>query len=248
MAVPAAAAAVQQSTVARLSLAGPTATPLPCSLHGKNFNSENTQNLLADLTASATKGQRRLYVSGGGQVVVVVVVCMGQRCKGRVTGSGQAWRCPRSMGSSAAHAAPSPPCPDIPQVSSTEGIQKGHWVRLYAKSPLRSAKSAAAVVNGEARPRVNATALGGVRDTRDWSVPVPGEPASTAPGADGFLPLPEAFIEGRRQADELGLGGAEVGAAPSVSAAVADGTLDAYLYGNNAADSGPREWSGAMVA
>lgn len=74
--------------------------------------------------------------------------------------------------------------------------------------------------------------------------------------AGGFLPLTPGLLEIKRQAEALGLdlpehslsSGSSAGAGGDrVVAAGANGSLDAYLYGNNAADSGARQFSGDRV-
>ena len=111
-------------------------------------------------------------------------------------------------------------------------MERGQWVRLFARSPLGTAR------------RILLSGPGG----RRAGVPEPQPAAAPSGGGDsgwnstqaGFLPLPLAFIEGRQQALELGLDKDEHGAS-GVQTAVADGTLDAYLYGQNAVGSGSSE-------
>lgn len=120
-----------------------------------------------------------------------------------------------------------PAAPPAPQVSTTEGMERGQWIRLFARSPLGTAR------------RALLSSLGG----RRAGVPQPQPAAASSAGGSrnstqaGFLPLPQAFIEGQQQVLELGLDQDEHGAS-GVQTAVADGTLDAYLYGQNAVDSG----------
>lgn len=121
------------------------------------------------------------------------------------------------------------------QVSTTAGFRKGQWVRLFARAPSATARRALQAqqpaVAGKAEAEAAAARAGG------------GSMGSTAPPR-GFLPLPQAFIEGREQVQELGLDRPEqlnVTVGGGVQAAMADGTLDAYLYGNNAVDSATSE-------
>jgi len=76
----------------------------------------------------------------------------------------------------------------------------------------------------------------------EQAMPAEGAPAAV-PGVQagqgrgfGFLPLPEAFIAGQRDAESMGLARPEQ-PEEGVSAAAAVGTLDAYLYGENLASS-----------
>ena len=197
-----------------------------CSLHGKSYDSKDTAFLLADITRNVAKGQRRLYVSrkGGCHGACCAAVCRPLRLSALAT---------------------------TLLVSSTAGIQAGHWVRVFARSPLRSGRRLLAEEGGEPL-RANSTALGSRNSRVPAPVPAPEKPSvnssSGTPSEDGFLPLPQAFIEGAQQAEELGLGGAEQSSPAGASAAVAPGTLDAYLYGFNAADSGSSERMGPAPA
>ena len=78
--------------------------------------------------------------------------------------------------------------------------------------------------------------------------------------AGGFLPLTPGLLEIKRQAEALGLDRPEHSSTSSgsvgssagtggdrVVAAGANGSLDAYLYGDNAADSGSRQFSGDRI-
>lgn len=131
------------------------------------------------------------------------------------------------------------------QVSSTAGIAKGQWVRLFARSP--SGRAARRALLAEPLATAMDTGLASQHAGADQA-----EAAAVRNGGNstrrtvqrGFLPLPEAFVEGQQQVQELGLDRAEhlnitVGAA--VQPAMAGGTLDAYLYGQNAVDSATSE-------
>ena len=158
------------------------------------------------------------------------------------------------------------------QVSTTQGIEVGKWVRLFAQKPngrgrrrlLQEVPRVQRPKQPEPQSRQQAPLQGKMPAQQQRQPPAPqakqaglGLPhpagnhtaaaAAGDKGAGGMLPLPAAFIEGRRQAIELGLGMPEHATEGGVRAADADGTLNSYLYGNNAADSGPREWRTASA-
>lgn len=114
------------------------------------------------------------------------------------------------------------------QVDTTQGLTVGTWVRLFAEKPLAVAPATQAgrrLLAGERRGgRQPLQALGGALG-----------------GAAPYLPLSDAVAAALQQAAGAGLGEHDehVGADSSrPAAASAAGTLDAYLYGENAADSG----------
>ena len=146
------------------------------------------------------------------------------------------------------------------------GIEVGKWVRLFAQQP--NGRGRRRLLQEEPRmqqpeqpgpERRQRALLQGKPLAQEQPAPPQRKQAGPRPlgnqttaaavgikGGGGSLPLPAAFIEGRRQAIELGLGMPEH-AEGGVQAADADGTLNSYLYGNNAADSGPREWCTATA-
>ncbi|PSC67722.1 band 7 [Micractinium conductrix] len=183
-------------------------------LHGRNFMSDDTQWLLSDLTAGATKGQRRL------------------------------------------------------QVGSTRGIEEGQWVRIFARTPGRTPADRRGLLAADPLlPQANRSSSGSGGDSSsqplaDARRPLPASGASTSeePGTSstpsgpstpstpgGYLPMPAAFVAGQRDAVAMGLDcDEELGCGAGVNMAAADGTLDAYLYGENLASSA-RPYDGERI-
>lgn len=104
-------------------------------------------------------------------------------------------------------------------------------MRLFARAPLNSGgRRLLAQEEGEQEEAPSQGLLGVPDRTGNATLPPPSNAtASDAEAEAGALPLPRAFLEGRRQAEALGLGSDEHQSEDGVVAAVADGTLDAYL-------------------
>ena len=115
----------------------------------------------------------------------------------------------------------------------------GQWVRLFAVKPLATRRRRQLLQERRQLLAGNGTQAAGA-----------------------FLPLTPALLEIKRQAEALGLdlpehslssgsgsgsGSSVGGGGDRVVAAGANGSLDAYLYGNNAANSGSRQFSGDRV-
>lgn len=143
-----------------------------------------------------------------------------------------------------------PPLPHRSQVSTTSGIQVGQWVRIFARSPSRVAIRRG-LLQGQATARpdeaelreTSASANGSVSLTSVDPAPAPPPPSALLPGNSStapllaanpsppprpaYLPLPAAFVEGRRDAQAMGLDREEhLDPGQGVTAAAGDGTLD----------------------
>lgn len=120
------------------------------------------------------------------------------------------------------------------QVSSTAGISVGQWVRLWVQQPTQPAARRRSLLGQD-----GAAAAGGRRQLLQGRSGGGGAPAAS----QTYLPLSAAAAAARfsSASEALEAHGAEPGSGalpqrPVVASA--GGTLDAHLYGENAADSG----------
>lgn len=199
------------------------------SCRGRRINSGNEEFKLARLVAPARKGDRRLEVSTSGIQV------------GRWV---RLWA-----------AAPSATIPVFrrrlaQQADEVQEAQPEVQQEQQRGLALGGRRGAAGLATAAASLRrllaANATAVA------PSAVAQPGKPA---PGPR-FRPLTLGMLEAKRDAEELGLGlpegdfdgedEAADGSGGRAPALAAGGTLDAYIYGNNAVDSGSSEcvWRG----
>ena len=118
----------------------------------------------------------------------------------------------------------------MPQVTDTSAIKIGNWIRLFAAKPTADAAQRIT------KRRLRKEGLGGTVSATSLE-------AGGSAAADVTLPLTPAMEEGMHQAQTLGLDQIENedNGGDLVHAYQADGTLDAYLYYNNAVDSGLSE-------
>ena len=114
------------------------------------------------------------------------------------------------------------------QVGNTSSnIQVGQWIRIF-----------------EAQPQKQVVAASGRRVLRENTVRAPRGGSSrrgltaAAKATHKYLPLPAGMLAAQKEVEQLGL---NVEEASEVVAAQAMGTLDSYLYANNAVDSASSE-------
>lgn len=137
------------------------------------------------------------------------------------------------------------------QVDTTAGLTVGRWIRLFATKPLADSRRTllagdavgGVAVDGSELAAVPARRLltGNVSSTASATPSMCGPPADRSP----CRPATAAVLSWRREAEALGLDRPEheaPGAVHSgdggVGTASAQGTLDAYIFMENAADSG----------
>ena len=114
------------------------------------------------------------------------------------------------------------------QVDDASSIKVGHWVRIYARAPSPAQRHL--LSSTKARPALASTYTVTTLLKNRSAVHEPNDTLPLTPGLEVMLQL----------AQENAL--AEATSEGAVVAAQAtDGTLDAYLYGNNMLDSGTSE-------
>lgn len=214
-------------------------------LRGRNYDSVDRQYLLAEMTATAVKGSRRVQVSSTagirvGQWVRIYARAPSRRSRRLLLGEEQAIG--TDVNRTAAEAAAG-------TVSLTS--------MASAPAPLAaSTTGAGAALASAPAPEQDVLPRPGVSPPPMRSSPPPPSPSSPPPPKPGsppprqpsfppppplpsYLPLPQVFVEAGLVAEQMGLFREDEHLDPSegVSAAAGDGTLDAYLYGENRASS-----------
>ncbi|KAL4458885.1 hypothetical protein ABPG75_013750 [Micractinium tetrahymenae] len=123
------------------------------------------------------------------------------------------------------------------QVSTTDGIEVGQWVRLYALASSHARRRLqSATAPGDPRTAAPPPPAGASRNAT--ATPPQAPPASGS--EEGVLPLPPALArlvaEGIQAAESEQVG---------VSVAAQPGSIDAFIYGENLVDSGRNAFSGS---
>jgi len=131
------------------------------------------------------------------------------------------------------------------QVSSTAGISVGQWVRLWVQQPTQPAASRRLLLGQD-----EAAAAGGWRQLLQGRN---GGSSGAPAGNQTYLPLSAAAAAARFSfaSEALEAHGAVPGSGalpPHPVVASAGGTLDAYLYGENAVDSGSSQALPLVIA
>lgn len=141
----------------------------------------------------------------------------------------------------------------LPQVDTTAGLVPGRWIRLFSALPLAGSRRAL-LAAGDGSPTAAARRLlQGGNVSSSASAP----PRMCGPLSDRTpcRPATAAVLSWKREAEALGLDrpeheprpGAGSSSGGGVSTASAQGTLDAYIFYENAADSGRCEEREACI-